>query len=197
GPEPPREDRLPRGRPAPRSARRAAPLARLEHVQDLADERVAPAARAARLVAREGVQRVAHEQRRHLVGHGGRFSASAWIPPRGTQIAEIALTLSEVGLEPLVIIRTIPGGETDTVPAGTLAGAGCFRCDSCGYAVALQELDEVPACPHCGAADSRRSSMFGELSMAEATGDRDPEHEWLDEAREALVTSADYLAYAA
>ncbi|MFL5779764.1 MAG: zinc ribbon-containing protein, partial [Thermoleophilaceae bacterium] len=55
-------------------------------------------------------------------------------------------------VDALVIIRTISGGETDTVPAGTLAGAGCFRCDSCGYAVALQELDEVPACPHCGGA---------------------------------------------
>ena len=37
--------------------------------------------------------------------------------------------------------------------------------------------------------------MFGELSMAEATGDTDPEPDWLDEAREALVTSGDYLAY--
>jgi hypothetical protein len=61
--------------------------------------------------------------------------------------------------------------------------------------VALQELDEVPACPHCGGEDFRRSSMFGELSMAEATGDRDPEPDWLDEARDALVTPGDYLAY--
>ena len=105
------------------------------------------------------------------------------------------LDLSEVGLEPLVIIRTIPGGETDTVPAGTLAGAGCFRCDSCGYAVALQELDEVPPCPHCGGQDFRRSSMFGELSLAEATGDTIPPPEWLDEARDALVAPGDYLAY--
>lgn len=37
--------------------------------------------------------------------------------------------------------------------------------------------------------------MFGELSMAEATGDTDPEPDWLDEAREALVTPGGYLAY--
>jgi predicted RNA-binding Zn-ribbon protein involved in translation (DUF1610 family) len=98
-------------------------------------------------------------------------------------------------VDALVIIRTIPGGKTDTVPAGTLAGAGCFRCDSCGYAVALQELDEVPACPHCGCADFRRSSMFGELARAEPVGDTEPTPHWLAEAREALVTAGDYLAY--
>jgi predicted RNA-binding Zn-ribbon protein involved in translation (DUF1610 family) len=98
-------------------------------------------------------------------------------------------------VDALVNIRTISGGEIDTVPAGTLAGAGCFRCDSCGYAVALQELDEVPACPHCGGADFRRSSMFGELSRAEPVGDRQPTPDWLEDARQALVTAGDYLAY--
>ena len=34
--------------------------------------------------------------------------------------------------------------------AGTLAGAGSFRCDSCGFAVALHERDPVPGCPECG-----------------------------------------------
>src|SRR3712207_7058553 len=74
-------------------------------------------------------------------------------PPRSTLFPYTTLFRSA-----LVNIRTIWGGETDTVPAGTLAGAGCFRCDSCGYAVALQELDEVPGCPHCGGSDFRRSS---------------------------------------
>jgi predicted RNA-binding Zn-ribbon protein involved in translation (DUF1610 family) len=81
------------------------------------------------------------------------------------------------------------------VPAGTLAGAGCFRCDSCGYALAMQELDEVPSCPHCGGRDFRRSSMFGELALAEPTGDVPDEPEWLGEAREALVASGIYVAY--
>ena len=35
--------------------------------------------------------------------------------------------------------------------AGTLAGAGSFRCEECGFAVALHERDEVPDCPQCGA----------------------------------------------
>jgi predicted RNA-binding Zn-ribbon protein involved in translation (DUF1610 family) len=95
----------------------------------------------------------------------------------------------------LVIIRTIPEGEIDTVTAGTLAGAGCFRCGSCGYALAMQELDEVPPCPHCGGSRFRRSSMFGEMSRAEATGIRGEDPDWLAEAREALVSEGAYVAY--
>ena len=38
--------------------------------------------------------------------------------------------------------------------------------------------------------------MFGELARAEAVGDReDDAPDWLDEAREALVATGDYLAY--
>src|SRR5207244_4129659 len=118
------------------------------------------------------------------------------IPPPGTEIATNPARTRQTAPPGLVRIRTISGGETDTVPAGTLAGAGCFRCDSCGYAVALQELDEVPPCPHCGGRDFRRSSMFGELALAEATGDiTSAPPEWLEEARSALVARGDYVAY--
>ena len=80
--------------------------------------------------------------------------------------------------------------------AGTLAGAGCFRCESCGFAIALHELDQVPVCPHCGGEDFRRSSIFGELSVVEPVGRYDGEEpEWLAEARDALVAEGDYLAY--
>ena len=46
--------------------------------------------------------------------------------------------------------------------AGTLAGAGSFRCDSCGFAVALHERDPVPECPECGGESFRRASLFGD-----------------------------------
>jgi hypothetical protein len=83
----------------------------------------------------------------------------------------------------------------NTVHAGTLAGAGCFRCETCGYALAMQELDEVPACPHCEGTDFRRASMFGERELAEPIGATPDEPEWLGEARDALVTAGAYLAY--
>jgi len=84
--------------------------------------------------------------------------------------------------------------------AGTLAGAGSFRCESCGFAVALHELDEVPGCPQCGGRKFKRASMFMARQAPEHTQEleqvpdvRAPE--WLAEARDALVTSGDYLAY--
>jgi predicted RNA-binding Zn-ribbon protein involved in translation (DUF1610 family) len=96
-----------------------------------------------------------------------------------------------------VIIRTIIGGERmERFAAGTLAGTGCFRCESCGFAIALHELDEVPVCPRCGGEDFKRSSIFGELSVVEPVGRQDEDDpDWLDEARDALVAAGDYLAY--
>jgi predicted RNA-binding Zn-ribbon protein involved in translation (DUF1610 family) len=84
----------------------------------------------------------------------------------------------------------------EIVSAGTLAGAGCFRCQECGFAVALHERDEIPTCPHCGAQDFRRSSIFGELALREPTGEYDTERpDWLPEARGALEDDGDYIAY--
>jgi hypothetical protein len=78
---------------------------------------------------------------------------------------------------------------------GTLAGAGSFNCVACGFAVALQERDEVPACPSCGGSSFRRSSMFG-LPFSEGAPRLDePQLEWLGEARESLVAGGDYVAF--
>jgi hypothetical protein len=83
----------------------------------------------------------------------------------------------------------------DSFSTGTLAGAGCFRCGSCGFAVAMHERDEVPACPHCGGEDFRRSSIFGELEMREPSGQEVESPDWLAEARETIDRDGDYLAF--
>jgi predicted RNA-binding Zn-ribbon protein involved in translation (DUF1610 family) len=80
--------------------------------------------------------------------------------------------------------------------AGTLAGAGSFRCDSCGFAIALHELDQVPACPECGGRQFRRATLFGEAVRKHDHHDVEGPPAWLDEAREALVREGDYLAFA-
>jgi hypothetical protein len=86
--------------------------------------------------------------------------------------------------------------ETQAFKPGTLAGAGSFRCEVCGFAVALHELDEIPACPHCGSGRFRRASIFGDHAEAEPWGGGRAEHpDWLDEVREAPLTEGDYLAY--
>jgi predicted nucleic acid-binding Zn-ribbon protein len=79
--------------------------------------------------------------------------------------------------------------------AGTLAGAGSFRCDSCGFAVALHERDPVPGCPECGGRRFKRSSLFGEGDPPPAHHDLEAAPEWLEDARGALVRPGDYLAF--
>jgi predicted nucleic acid-binding Zn-ribbon protein len=78
--------------------------------------------------------------------------------------------------------------------AGTLAGAGSFRCDGCGFAVALHERDPVPACPDCGGRKFRRAALFGEAEPP-AHHELEAPPEWLDGARAALVRPGDYLAF--
>jgi hypothetical protein len=85
----------------------------------------------------------------------------------------------------------------DTFNSGTLAGAGCFHCEECGFAVALHERDEVPECPHCGGSEFKRSSIFGGLNATqEPIGTHDVEHpDWLAEARDTIERPGDYLAF--
>jgi predicted nucleic acid-binding Zn-ribbon protein len=79
--------------------------------------------------------------------------------------------------------------------AGTLAGAGSFRCDSCGFGIALQERDQVPSCPECGGESFRRSSLFADAVRPPLRHEVEGAPDWLDEAREALVRDGDYLAF--
>ena len=79
--------------------------------------------------------------------------------------------------------------------AGTLAGAGSFRCDSCGFAIALHERDTVPSCPECGNESFRRASLFGDSARRPMRHDTEGSPEWLSEARDALVRDGDYLAF--
>jgi FHA domain/Zinc-ribbon containing domain len=98
----------------------------------------------------------------------------------------------------MVIIRTISPeeGTVEAFSAGTLAGAGSFRCETCGFAVALHELDEIPSCPHCEGHLFKRASIFEDHAAAEPIGTHEVEQpDWLADARRALVTSGDYLAY--
>src|SRR5437764_607169 len=86
--------------------------------------------------------------------------------------------------------------------AGTLAGAGSFRCEGCGFGVALHELDEVPGCPQCGGRKFKRASIFvarpdqmpDTADHPQLAGDVDAP-EWLDDARDAQVANGDYLAF--
>ncbi len=78
--------------------------------------------------------------------------------------------------------------------AGTLAGAGSFHCDACGFAVALQERDAVPGCPACGGESFKRASLFGAVPAEEHTPPLEGTPEWLEETR-ATLEGGHYLAF--
>jgi hypothetical protein len=83
-----------------------------------------------------------------------------------------------------------------TYLAGTLAGAGSFRCRTCGFHVALRALDEVPECPNCGDDEFARASMF-DTSDPEGSPPTEAEEvsSWLEAVREGLEGDGHYLVY--
>jgi hypothetical protein len=77
-----------------------------------------------------------------------------------------------------------------------MAGAGSFTCEQCGFAIALHELDEIPPCPRCEGRKFRRTAMFGrESGEHPTTVPAESAPPWVHEARDALVTPGDYLAF--
>lgn len=90
--------------------------------------------------------------------------------------------------------RRPEGGRLDTYTTGTLAGAGSFRCQECGFHVALRILDEIPECPHCGTARFVRTSMFDVAEPDTSSLHGDEDMGWLDAVREGIGHSGLYLA---
>jgi hypothetical protein len=86
--------------------------------------------------------------------------------------------------------------KVQTYLAGTLAGAGSFRCRTCGFHVALRALDEVPECPNCGDDQFARASMF-DTSDPEGTPPTEAEEvsSWLEAVRDGLESDGHYLVY--
>ena len=84
----------------------------------------------------------------------------------------------------------------DAFSSGTLAGAGSFRCDGCGFALALRERDLLPECPECGGDRFRRALLFEPEEKPHEHHDVEGVPSWLGAAREGIEAAGDYLAYA-
>jgi DNA-directed RNA polymerase subunit RPC12/RpoP len=82
-----------------------------------------------------------------------------------------------------------------TYLTGTLAGAGSFRCSSCGFHVALQALDQMPECPNCGDRRFARASMFDVAEPEAASLHGDEDAGWLDAVRDGLEERGQFLAF--
>jgi predicted nucleic acid-binding Zn-ribbon protein len=103
----------------------------------------------------------------------------------------------------------------ESLTSGTLAGAGSFRCERCGYVLTLAASDRLSDCPGCGGASFARASLFsagrfgeesetgslahdgGGMAVVAAASAEDVEREraWLVEIREHLEQPGEYLAY--
>jgi hypothetical protein len=96
----------------------------------------------------------------------------------------------------------------ESLTSGTMAGAGSFRCQHCGYVLTLAACDMLSDCPGCGGASFVRASLFSvgrfgrtgppDLAMgASPTAEDAHEHEaeWLTHAREQIERPGEYLAY--
>jgi hypothetical protein len=90
---------------------------------------------------------------------------------------------------------------TESLTSGTMAGAGSFRCQRCGYVLTLAAGDMLSDCPGCAGRSFARASLFSvgrlgrenEAPEPERHDDRDAE--WLVEASEQLVGPGEYLLY--
>jgi predicted nucleic acid-binding Zn-ribbon protein len=50
--------------------------------------------------------------------------------------------------------------KMESLTSGTLAGAGSFRCQRCGYVLNLAASDALSDCPGCGSSSFVRASLF-------------------------------------
>jgi hypothetical protein len=82
----------------------------------------------------------------------------------------------------------------DSYTTGTLAGAGSFRCQECGFHVALHVLDEIPKCPHCGEVSFARTSMFDVAEPDRSNLHEDDDTAWLAAVRDDIGDTGQYLA---
>jgi pSer/pThr/pTyr-binding forkhead associated (FHA) protein/DNA-directed RNA polymerase subunit RPC12/RpoP len=80
----------------------------------------------------------------------------------------------------------------------TMAGAGSFRCQNCGYVLTLAASDALEQCPDCGGRDFARASLFATSRITRETPiqPHTPQREsWLAEARELIEEPGEYLLY--
>ncbi|HWX45661.1 MAG TPA: FHA domain-containing protein, partial [Solirubrobacteraceae bacterium] len=98
----------------------------------------------------------------------------------------------------------------ESLTSGTLAGAGSFRCQRCGYVLTLAASDTLSDCPGCGGASFVRASLFsaGHLGRETPEGggvaeggrgaaphDVEREAAWLGDVRDRIEQPGEYLAY--
>jgi predicted nucleic acid-binding Zn-ribbon protein len=90
----------------------------------------------------------------------------------------------------------------ESLTSGTIAGAGSFRCQRCGYVLTLAASDTLTDCPGCGGAKFVRASLFSAANTpaheSAGTGvmpQTPARQEWLASVREGLGSSGQFIVY--
>jgi predicted nucleic acid-binding Zn-ribbon protein len=89
----------------------------------------------------------------------------------------------------------------ESLTSGTMAGAGSFRCQRCGYVLTLAASDALSDCPGCGGRSFVRASLFsvgrlgGEGMEAEPEISAAHDAELVAEARTRIDHPGEYLLY--
>lgn len=79
-----------------------------------------------------------------------------------------------------------------------LTGPGSLICVGCGYAIAIEALDALPACPTCGGSRFRRGSIFDQPTIdVDAIEVAEEEPAWLIHIRTEVDAAVPHLAYEA
>jgi predicted nucleic acid-binding Zn-ribbon protein len=89
----------------------------------------------------------------------------------------------------------------ESLISGTIAGAGSFRCQRCGYVLTLAACDTLSDCPGCEGRSFVRASLFSTGRM-DRVGDTHPPPDqaeraaWLLQVRERIAEEpGEYIAY--
>jgi DNA-directed RNA polymerase subunit RPC12/RpoP len=87
----------------------------------------------------------------------------------------------------------------ESLTSGTIAGAGSFRCQRCGYVLTLAACDMLSDCPGCGGRSFVRASLFSTGRMQHAGSAAAPDQAerelWLADIRERIEAPGEYVVY--
>lgn len=107
---------------------------------------------------------------------------------------------------PILVTLMTEEGEGDVERPDGMIGAGeelgdapapgTLICAGCGYAVSLEAIDSVPACPACDGREFRRAPLFERTTLSVDVVEVDSdEPSWLEEVRSRTPGDKPCLAY--
>lgn len=86
----------------------------------------------------------------------------------------------------------------ESLTSGTMAGAGSFRCQRCGYVMTLTSLDALGECPKCQGRKFARASLFNAAPRASSPGSAEytrEQDERVAKAREEIDAPGEFLIF--